>query len=60
MMTGNALSGDPTGASARNRIVGYTSYGPTAIGPRYQGASVLNTEWQNMYNQACRRKAGNC
>ncbi len=53
-------SGDPTGSSLRNRIVGFTSYGPTAIGPRYQGASILNTEWQNMYNQACRRKSGNC
>lgn len=53
-------SGDPTGSSARNRIVGYTSYGPTAIGPRYQGASILNAEWQNMYNQACKRKSGNC
>lgn len=52
--------GDPTGASLRNRIVGFTSYGPTAIGPRYQGASVLNGEWQSMYNQACARKAGNC
>ena len=53
-------SGDPTGSSLRNRIVGFTSYGPTATGPRYQGASILNTEWQNMYNQACRRKSGNC
>ena len=53
-------NGDPTGSSLRNRIVGFTSYGPTATGPRYQGASILNTEWQNMYNQACRRKSGNC
>ena len=53
-------SGDPTGTSARNRIVGYTSYGPTNLGPRYQGASILNSEWQNMYNQACRRLPGNC
>ncbi|MFO1069093.1 MAG: trypsin-like serine protease [Geminicoccaceae bacterium] len=53
-------NGNPTTAANRNRIVGYTSYGPTQFGPRYQGATVLNQEWVNMYNQACARRSGNC
>lgn len=53
-------SGNPTTTANRNRIVAYTSYGPTQFGPRYQGASVLNQEWVNMYNQACAHRSGNC
>jgi V8-like Glu-specific endopeptidase len=52
--------GDPTSTGVGNKIVGIVSYGPVAIGPRYQGSSILNAEWVNLYNTACRQAAGNC
>jgi V8-like Glu-specific endopeptidase len=51
---------DLTPAGMRNRIVGFTSYGPVAIGPKYQGSTILNGEWTSLWNSACRRKSGNC
>lgn len=43
-----------------NQIVGVTSYGPTAIGPLYQGSSVLDSRFTSILNTACNRRAGNC
>lgn len=43
-----------------NRIVGVTSYGYTATGPRVQGSSILNQEFLDILNAACSHKAGNC
>lgn len=49
-----------TPAGNRNRIVGFVSYGPTAVGPNYQGSTTLNADWVSLYNAACARRAGNC
>jgi V8-like Glu-specific endopeptidase len=43
-----------------NRIIGVTSFGPTAIGPLYQGSSILNDSFLRILNRACSRKSGNC
>lgn len=54
-------SGGDAIAAQRNRVVGVTSYGPVAIGPRYQGSSILDTiNFLPIYNAACARRAGNC
>jgi V8-like Glu-specific endopeptidase len=46
--------------SGGNRLIGITSYGPTAVGPLYQGSSILNNSFVDILNKACTRKAGNC
>jgi V8-like Glu-specific endopeptidase len=43
-----------------NIIVGVTSYGPTPIGPLYQGSSVLNSEFTSILNTACGWNSRNC
>jgi V8-like Glu-specific endopeptidase len=43
-----------------NRIIGVTSYGPTATDPLYQGASILDSRWQSLWTTGCAHKAGNC
>lgn len=43
-----------------NRIVGVTSYGFVATGPKVQGSSILNREFLNILSKACAHKAGNC
>lgn len=58
---GVSATGDPTATAQRNRVVGVTSYGPVAIGPRSQGSSILDTaNFLPIYNAACARLAGNC
>ncbi len=42
------------------RIIGVTSYGFVAVGPKVQGSSILGREFTNMLNQACAHRAGNC
>lgn len=51
---------DPTNTGVGNKIVGIVSYGPVAIGPRYRGSSIVNAEWVNLHNTACRQAAANC
>ncbi len=51
--------------SGMDSVVGVTSYGPTDITQRYQGASILDTQFTNssrngILDQACTHKAGNC
>jgi V8-like Glu-specific endopeptidase len=43
-----------------NRIIGVTSFGPVAIGPLYQGSSILNDSFIAILNRACSRRSGNC
>lgn len=43
-----------------NRIVGVTSYGYIATGPKVQGSSILNQEFLNILRSACNHRAGNC
>ncbi|RCJ27520.1 hypothetical protein A6770_25600 [Nostoc minutum NIES-26] len=43
-----------------NQIVGVTSYGPTAVGPLYQGSSILDSRFTTILNTACAWKSGNC
>lgn len=47
-----------------NRVVAVTSYGPTAVGPFYQGASKLDTRFSpgasSILTIACAHRAGNC
>jgi V8-like Glu-specific endopeptidase len=43
-----------------NRIVGVTSYGFVATGPKVQGSSILNQEFITILNMACAHRAGNC
>lgn len=43
-----------------NRVIGVTSYIPTAIGPLYSGSSILNNSFINILNTACGRRSGNC
>jgi len=43
-----------------NRIIGITSYGYVAVGPKVQGSSILNREFLNILNMACNHRAGNC
>jgi len=43
-----------------NRIVGVTSYGYVAVGPKVQGSSVLNRSFLRILNTACAHRAGNC
>lgn len=43
-----------------NRIIGVTSYGYVAVGPKVQGSSVLNQEFLTILNMACTHRAGNC
>ena len=43
-----------------NRVVGVTSYGPVAVGPLYQGSSVLNQEFLDILTIACNQAPGNC
>lgn len=43
-----------------NRIVGVTSYGYVAVGPKVQGSSTLNQEFLTILNMACAHRAGNC
>jgi V8-like Glu-specific endopeptidase len=53
-------TGNPVPAAQRNLVVGVTSYGPIAIGPRYQGSSIFDNSFVQLRNQACARRAGNC
>lgn len=43
-----------------NRIVGVTSYGYVALGPKVQGSSMLNQEFVSILNMACTHRPGNC
>lgn len=43
-----------------NRIVGVTSYGYVAVGPKVQGSSILNQSFLTILNAACAHRAGNC
>ena len=43
-----------------NRIVGVTSYGFVATGPKVQGSSILNQEFLKLLKKACAHRAGNC
>lgn len=43
-----------------NRVIGVTSYGYVATGPKVQGSSVLNQEFLDILNIACAHRAGNC
>jgi len=43
-----------------NRIVGVTSYGYVAVGPKVQGSSVLNKSFLKILKAACAHRAGNC
>ena len=43
-----------------NRIIGVTSYGYVATGPKVQGSSILNQEFLNILNAACSHRSGNC
>ncbi len=45
---------------AENRVIGVTSYGPIAVGPLYQGSSILNNSFISILNTACGRRSGNC
>jgi hypothetical protein len=63
---GVAAAGQTGGSnSAANRAVGVTSYGPTAVGPLYQGSSILDNTFANtgktgIFDTACKHRAGNC
>jgi V8-like Glu-specific endopeptidase len=56
---GILASGQTTPGSSPNQIVGVTSYGPVAIGPYFQGSTILNNAFVGIRNTACAR-AGNC
>ncbi len=43
-----------------NRLIGVTSYGYVAVGPKVQGSSILNKEFLDILNIACAHRAGNC
>jgi len=49
-------TGINTGA---NRVVGVTSYGYTTAEPKLQGASILDSQWVDLWNQMC-SQPGNC
>ena len=57
---GVAPAGAPSGSSGLNRLVGITSYGPTAIEPKYLGASDFGDNFTNLLNAACNAASGNC
>lgn len=50
--------------SGINRVVSVTSYGPVAVGPRYQGGSILDSRFTDsstgILTIACAHKGGNC
>lgn len=52
---GVAATGQPARELNGNVVVGITSYGPTALQPRYLGSSILNNEWVAIWNVACRQ-----
>ena len=52
--------GGSTGSNTDvNRLVGVTSYGYVSSSPKVQGASILDSRWQQLWNTMCAR-AGNC
>jgi V8-like Glu-specific endopeptidase len=51
--------------SGRNRVVGVTSYGPIDQNPKFQGASIFDTRFNDgagggVFGVACGLRAGNC
>ena len=61
MNFGNPAQGQTGGLRPwRNRVVGVTSYGYIATGPKVQGSSILNQEFLDILNRACNHRAGNC
>jgi hypothetical protein len=46
--------------SGLNRVVGVTSWGYTATGPKVQGSSILTSTFTNILNRACSHRSGNC
>ncbi len=58
---GTRSTGQPGGPeSARNRIVGVTSYGYTSTAPLVQGSSILDRRFLRILQMACQHRAGNC
>ncbi|MEH2062590.1 MAG: trypsin-like peptidase domain-containing protein [Nostoc sp.] len=58
---GVAADGQVNGSdTSLNEIVGLTSYGPTAVGPLYQGSSILDSRFTSILNTACAWNPGNC
>ena len=54
-------AGQTGGVNAQlNTIIGVTSYGPTAVGPFYQGSSTMDSRFVTMLNTVCGRRTGNC
>jgi V8-like Glu-specific endopeptidase len=51
---------NPTVALGLNRLVGITSYGPTAPEPKYLGSSILDANFESVLMSACNSNAGNC
>ena len=53
--------GAPAGLLANNYLIAVTSYGPVATGPKYQGASNLDSRFISLKNAACgAANSGNC
>ncbi|MGB3556319.1 MAG: trypsin-like serine protease [Jannaschia sp.] len=57
---GVAPAGSPPASSGLNRLVGITSYGPTATEPKYLGASNFDNNFTSLLNSACNASSGNC
>ncbi|MEH1931539.1 trypsin-like serine peptidase [Nostoc sp.] len=58
---GVAADGQVNGLdTSLNQIVGLTSYGPTVVGPLYQGSSIFDSRFTSILNSACAWNPGNC
>lgn len=62
---GELAAGQSVTPTGMNFVVGVTSYGPIDLSLRYQGASILDSQFTNstrtgILDVACAHKAGNC
>jgi len=44
----------------RNQVIGVTSYGPVAVPPMYQGSSILDFRFLDVWNVMCGFRPDNC
>ena len=54
------VPGDGQTTTDINQIIGVTSYGPTDSGVKYQGSSILDSRFSDIFTAACSHQLGNC
>lgn len=43
-----------------NQVIGVSSYGPTATEPRYEGSSILDSRFTDLFDRICSQRSRNC